>query len=138
MFNKIKIIQLIGYLICFFLDIRVNKFLKSKIFNSLLKITKERTPNPPPKTADIKELKICRQILDIKCPSKLDGRIINEYFKEVNNRLIFRFGTTLLMRFKFNSEIKVIEAKKEKIILLIPIIGVSVINITNIRNEPKI
>ena len=91
----------------------------------------------PPKTAEKKLVNMCNEMFAIKCPSKLDGAIIMEYFKVFANMLIFKLGTAFSIFLVFNKVIKVIEMKCETIILLIPINGVKINKEINNEMEPN-
>lgn len=71
--------------------------LKSKMFRSLLNNTTDKTAIPPPINAEKKFVKKCKQMLEMKCPKILEGAMIREYLKDVEIKLIFKFGTTFLI-----------------------------------------
>ena len=104
--------------------------------NNLLKIITAIIAIEPPITADIKLLKMCRQIFETKLPSILDGAIIKEYLKEVFIILILRFGIVLLIFLIFRIVIIDIERKKEIIMLFIPTNGVNIIKLANKTADP--
>ena len=102
----------------------------------LAKTNMHTTAQSPPKRAEKKFVKICKQMFAIKCPNKLEGAIISEYFKVLDIILICKLGTAFLIFLVFNSVIKLIDMKCDTMILFIPINGVKIINETNSATEP--
>lgn len=113
-----------------------NISLKSNKLKTLDNKITEIIATPPPITAEKKLVKKDRQMLDIKCPKRLDGAMISEYLKDKLIKLIFKFGIAFLIFIMFNNEINVIDKKNDTIMLLILIIGVKTIKLTNKTIEP--
>ena len=87
-------------------------------------------------TAEMKLLKICKQIFEIKCPIRLEGITSNVYLNVVEIKFNSRFGTAFFIFLRFNNVINVIEIKNATMMLFIPIRGVKVIKQTNSSSEP--
>ena len=97
----------------------------------------QTTAQSPPKRAEKKLVNMCKHMLAIKWPNKLEGAIISEYFKLLDIMLICKLGTAFLIFLVFNNVIKLIDMKCDTIILFIPIRGVKIINETNSATEPN-
>ena len=89
--------------------------MKSNRLNSFANNTTDSIAMPPPMKAEKKFVNICRQMLEIKWPSKLDGAIIKEYLKDVAAKFTFKLGITFLIFLIFSNVIIVIERKNETI-----------------------
>ena len=92
---------------------------------------------PPPIHAEIKLLKMFKQIFDIKCPNKLVGIIIKEYLNVKLNKLNLIFGIDFFIILMFNAVVVNIDRKKDIIIEFMPTSGVNAIKETNNTTEPK-
>ena len=77
-------------------------------------------------------------MFDTKCPSKLHGIIMKQYFVIVDVKLSDKSPISAFIFFKFKKLISDIDKKKEIIMLWIPTSGVKIIKQAKRRREPKI
>ena len=91
----------------------------------------------PPATAEKKKFKKFWQMFEIKCPNKLQGIIIKQYFDIVEVKLRDRSPISDLIFLMFKKLINDIDKKKEIIMLWIPTSGVKIIKQANRRAEPS-
>ena len=127
-----------GFFILDFLFSRLFNCLKSNTLKVLHSKSVETIAIPPPIKAEKNGVNTYKHILEIKCPSRLQGIIISEYLIVRENKLSEKFGIALFMFLIFKSAIKLIDEKNEIIIEFMPTSGVNIIKHANNNIEPKI